>query len=105
MPTPHFIKQIPAIVPANPKQPTCTQLIHGAKATHTALPSGARQRIVTQQTINVLTICKQAALNTVYTPRALMKHAKMPLYFKHCANAMVHPVTGRTISSYKKNEA
>jgi len=31
-----------------------------------------------------------------------MKHAKMPINFEHYANPMVHPVTGRTISSYKK---
>jgi len=31
-----------------------------------------------------------------------MKHAKMPINFEHYANPMVHPVTGCTISSYKK---
>ncbi len=31
-----------------------------------------------------------------------MKHAKMPVDIEHYANPMVHPVTGRTISSYKK---
>jgi hypothetical protein len=31
-----------------------------------------------------------------------MKHAKMPVDIEHYANLMVHPVTGRTISSYKK---
>jgi hypothetical protein len=98
---PHIIEQIPAIVPANPKQPTCTQPRRRAKAMHTALPSGTRQCIVTQQAINVLTIRKQAAFSTVFTPSALMKHARMPLHSEHYANAMVHPVTGRTISSYK----
>jgi hypothetical protein len=41
MPTPHIIEQIPPVAPLNPKQPTCTQLRHGAKATLTALPSDA----------------------------------------------------------------
>jgi len=101
MPTPHLIEQIPAIVLANPKQPTRMQPRRGAKAMHTALRSGGRQHIVTQQTINTLTICKHATFSTVFTPRALMKHTKMPLHFEHYANAMVHPVTGCRISSYK----
>jgi hypothetical protein len=32
----------------------------------------------------------------------LMKHAKIPMNFEHYANPMVHPVNGRTITSYKK---
>jgi hypothetical protein len=31
-----------------------------------------------------------------------MKHAKMRVNMEHYANPMVHPVMGRTISSYKK---
>jgi hypothetical protein len=31
-----------------------------------------------------------------------MKHAKMWVNIEHYANPMVHPVTGRTISRYKK---
>jgi hypothetical protein len=34
-----------------------------------------------------------------------MKHAKMRVNMEHYANPMVHPVMGRTISSYKKNNA
>jgi hypothetical protein len=102
MPSPHIIEQIPAMALANLKQPTCTKPRCGAKATRTALPSGARQRIVTQQAINILIIQKQAVFSTVFTPRALMSHARMPLHFEHYANVMVYPVTGPTISSYKK---
>ncbi len=44
------------------------------------------------------------ANNVAYTPKAMMKvgvkHGTMK--FEHCANPMVHPVTGKTISSYKK---
>jgi hypothetical protein len=69
---------------------------------HIALLSGERQHIVKQQAINVLTIHEQATFSTVFTPRALMKHARMPLHFEHYANTMLHPVTGCTISSYKK---
>jgi hypothetical protein len=38
----------------------------------------------------------------MHTPHALLKHAKVPINFEHYANPMVHPVTGCTISSYKK---
>ncbi len=31
-----------------------------------------------------------------------MKYTKMPINFEHYANPMVHPVTGATITSYKK---
>jgi hypothetical protein len=31
-----------------------------------------------------------------------MQHAKLPINFEYYANPIVHPVTGRTISSYKK---
>jgi hypothetical protein len=72
--------------------------------TYKAIPSGARQRIVTQQAINVLTIQEKASTDTLCTPRALMKYAvkQTPPHFEHYANPMVHPVTGKTISSYKK---
>ncbi len=67
-----------------------------------ALPSGTQQHIVTQQAINNLTICDQTSFSTIHTPCALMKHAKILINFEHYANAMVHPITGCTISSYKK---
>jgi hypothetical protein len=31
-----------------------------------------------------------------------MKHARIPINFEHYVNAMVHPITGCMISSYKK---
>jgi hypothetical protein len=52
--------------------------------------------------INVLTLRKQASFSTIHTPCSLMQHAKVPINYKHYANPMVHPVTGQTISSYKK---
>jgi hypothetical protein len=68
------------------------------------IPSRARQRIMTQQAINVLTIQEKVLMNTMCTPRFLMKYAVKQLApnFEHYANPMVHPVTGETISSYKK---
>jgi hypothetical protein len=57
-----------------------------------------------QQThaINILTLMELASSNTSHTPRALMKYTKMPIDYEHYANPMVNPVTGKTISSYKK---
>ncbi len=42
--------------------------------------------------INILTLQEQASFSTVHTPPAL----------KTCAKILVHLVTGKTISSYKK---
>jgi hypothetical protein len=72
--------------------------------TYKAIPSGARPQIVMQQAINVLPIQEKASTDTLCTPRALMKYAikQTPPHFKQYTNPMVHPVTGKTISSYKK---
>jgi hypothetical protein len=72
--------------------------------TFTTIPSRARWRIVTRQAINMLTIQEEAEANNEFTPLCLMKHAKksIPTMFKHFTSPMVHPITGKTISSYKK---
>jgi hypothetical protein len=66
--------------------------------------SRARQRIVTQQAINVLTIQEKVLMNTMCTPHVLMIYTVKQLApnFEHYANPMVHPITGKIISSYKK---
>jgi hypothetical protein len=68
------------------------------------IPNGAQQRTVTRQAIDVLTIQEGAEANNKFTPLCLMKHAKksIPTMFKHFASPMVHPIMGKTISSYKK---
>jgi hypothetical protein len=60
--------------------------------------------MVTRQAINVLTIQEEVAANNKFTPRCLMKHMKksIPLMFEHFTSPMAHPITGKTISSYKK---
>ncbi len=74
------------------------------KVTSRPIPSLARQRLVTRQALNVMTIQEQVATNAAFTPTALtprgMTHR--PMKFEHYANPMVHPITGETISSYKK---
>ncbi len=52
--------------------------------------------------MNILTLQEQALFSTMHTPRSLMRHAKIPINYEHYANPMVHPVTGRTISSYER---
>ncbi len=68
-----------------------------------SLPTKARQHIIMQQVINVLTIHEQATFYAIFTPCTLMQHAVIPCthHFKHYANPMVHPVTGESIPSYK----
>ncbi len=68
------------------------------------MPTQAQQRLVSQQATNALTIHEKSTYQEIFTPTALIKHAINPVVHKceHCANPMVHPVTGETISSYKK---
>jgi hypothetical protein len=70
----------------------------------TPIPCGARQRVVTQQAINVLTIQEKVSTNRAFTPTALMEFTvtHRPTKLEYYANPMVHPVTVETISSYKK---
>jgi hypothetical protein len=66
------------------------------------LPPVAHHRLVRQQAISILTLQEQASFSTVHTPCALMKYTNMLLHFEHFASPMVYPVTGQTITSYKK---
>ncbi len=54
--------------------------------------------------MNVLTVKEKATFNAMFTPHILMQHTAIPFahHFKYYTNPMVHPVTGETISSYKK---
>ncbi len=74
------------------------------KATYHPIPSIARQRIVTQQALNVMTIQEQVANNVAFTPQSLKPSSWThgPMKFEHYANPMVHPIKGETILSYKK---
>jgi hypothetical protein len=64
----------------------------------------ARSRLVLQQALNAITMAKFFCPLPAYTPRVLQEEAPtLPhLNFKHCVSRMVHPVTGKTILSYKK---
>ena len=60
--------------------------------------------MITHQALNVVAIHELATADTIFTPRALILHAKRAhaLLFEHYASPMVHPITGETISSNKK---
>jgi hypothetical protein len=60
--------------------------------------------MVTRQTIKVLAIQEEVLANNKFTPTCLMKHMKqsVPMMLEHFASSMVHPIMGKTISSYKK---
>ncbi len=81
--------------------PLCVQPHYGPRATP-AIPTSAQQQIITQQAMSILTLWEQASFSTIHMPRVLMKQEKIPMNFEHYANPIVHPVTGRTITSYKK---
>jgi hypothetical protein len=68
------------------------------------MPSRRRLCTFAQQAINVLTTCKLATADTTFTPCALVPFAntKRAPCFEHYASPIVHPITGKTASSYKK---
>jgi hypothetical protein len=69
-----------------------------------SISSKAQQRSITQQAINVLTIQKKVLMDALCTPRVLMRYTvkQLPPNFEHYANLTVHPITSKTIFSYKK---
>ena len=64
----------------------------------------ARNYIVSNQAINALVMLEQCTPSNIFTPRSLeSSRTFQPIHdLKHFANPMVHPVTGETISSYRK---
>jgi hypothetical protein len=75
-----------------------------APTPYVPIPSGAQQPIVTRHAINLLMTNKCVVCNLARTPTALLPSVVKwePPHFEHFACPMVHPVTGKTISSYKK---
>jgi hypothetical protein len=73
-------------------------------ATYTSIPSGVQQRIVTQHAINALTCNKWENMNLTFKPMALIPSIveNSPSHIEQYDLPMMHPVTGKTISSYKK---
>ncbi len=81
-----------------------------ATRTRSRIPM-ARTRLVSQHALNLLTMTETFRDTNRYTPRSFKRthnaQLKCPrrlphINFEHYANPMVHPITGKTISSYKK---
>jgi hypothetical protein len=84
-----------------------TRAGHGSPNQNTTFPTN---KDAARDEVNWLTmgskrtiLQEQASFCTVHTPYSLMKYAKIPIKYEHYAFPMVHPITGQTISSYKKN--
>jgi hypothetical protein len=67
-------------------------------------PVGAQRRIVTRHAINALTEQEKVACHRAFTPTRLPPPVVLdePSHLEHFCSPMVHPITGETISSYKK---
>jgi hypothetical protein len=108
MPCPTLIEPDPPTIRSSrqkdrsPAVPTRTQPPRGRITARTPVPLGARQRVITRHAINLLALHEQASCDMRFTPKSLMQHAPMPVHYEHYTSPMVHPVTGQTISSYKK---
>jgi hypothetical protein len=88
---------VPTLLPTVPPD---TQLI----ATNHPLSLRARLHIVTRHAINALTANKLGLCHDIFTPHCLSvtPTVTLSIWPEHFACPMVHPVTGETISSYKK---
>ena len=75
-----------------------------APAAPAATPSRRRLRTFAQQAINAITTHALAMVDTTFTPCALLSFANTncATCFEHYASPVVYPITGKTISSYKK---
>ena len=73
-------------------------------AAQAAAPSRRRLCTFAQQAMDVLTTRKLATADTKFMPRALVPFASTnnATIYEHYTSPMVHPITGETISSYKK---
>jgi hypothetical protein len=90
------------IVPMPPVVPTVPQLV--VVKTYHPISSGAHSRIVTQHAINALTKSTIEKCQDIFAPHVLSKAAPLrtAIQPEHVACPMVHPITGKTISSYKR---
>jgi len=59
-------------------------------------------RIISQEAINLILLDDLENNTTQYIPTKLLPKTATPTNFEHYTMPMVHPVTGETISSYKK---
>jgi hypothetical protein len=90
-------------MPVSPVLPTVQPAAQLLAMYHPIL-TGARLRIVTRHVINALTATELESCQDLFTPDNLsVAHQGTPsIYPEHVVCPMVHPITGETISSYKK---
>ncbi len=77
---------------------------HAKMPTELPIPSGLRQRLVTQHAINALMCNKWEQMNLAFMPKVLLPSVveDAPSHIKHFALPIFHPMTGKTISSYNQ---
>jgi hypothetical protein len=74
-------------------------------APYVPIPTGAQQRVVTRHAIiNLLTevehdLCQRIFISDKMLPPIVID---APSHLKHFCSPMVHPITGETVSSFKK---
>jgi hypothetical protein len=90
------IMPVPTVGPIVP-QPAAVQ-------TYQPILLGAHSRIITQHATNALTATEIKKYQDIFAPHILSTAApsRAAIQPEHFAYPMVHPVTGKTISSYKK---
>jgi hypothetical protein len=101
---------VPKIIRPSPRTPALgvsprkQAKVKPTPAAPAAAPNCRWMRTFAQQDIDIITTRKLATANTTFTPRALVPFAntKRLTFFEHYARPMVHPIIGKTISSYKK---
>ena len=73
-------------------------------APYVPIPNGTQQRMVTRHAINLLTAVERDSCQRIFTPDKLFPPIVIdsPSHLEHFCSPMVHPITGETISSYKK---
>jgi hypothetical protein len=73
-------------------------------APYIPIPWGAQHRMVTRHAINLLTEAERDSCRRIFSPTNLLPPIVLdePAHLEHFCSPMVHPITGETISSYKK---
>lgn len=75
-----------------------------APAPYVLITRGAHHQVVTRQAVNLLTETERTSCQRAFTPTMLLPPVVLgaPSHLEHFCSPMVHPITGETISSYKK---
>jgi hypothetical protein len=111
-----LIEPIPAILSPHPPSAKRTHIMKARDArimftkstkmprrsNRLTLPRLHNTRLISQKAIAQLLVTEQTNNMTHYTSSKLHNYGLPPQDFEHYAMPMIHPVTGKTISSYKR---